>query len=59
MAISDDDEGDCTAEAKDLCECESCLKRYGKKIGAGSKRQLEIDEEEKSWKKGIVNFNLK
>jgi hypothetical protein len=59
IANSDNDEGDCTAEAKDLCECESCLKRYGKKIGASSKRQLEIDKEEKSWKKRIVNFNLK
>ena len=47
MEISeDDDEGECTAEAKDLCDCEDCVERYGKDTGPGSLRQLKIDEEE-------------
>ncbi|KAH0829979.1 hypothetical protein FOPE_10639 [Fonsecaea pedrosoi] len=49
MDISYDDDGewDCTAEAKDLCECQDCLGRYGRPTGAGSKRQLAIDDEER------------
>ncbi|KIW76827.1 hypothetical protein Z517_09271 [Fonsecaea pedrosoi CBS 271.37] len=48
MDISDDDgEWDCTAEAKDLCECKDCLGRYGRPTGAGSKRELAIDDEER------------
>ncbi|OAL19729.1 hypothetical protein AYO20_11583 [Fonsecaea nubica] len=46
MDIPDDGEWDCTADAKDLCECRGCLARYGRQTGAGSKRQLAIDEEE-------------
>lgn len=56
MEISDDGEWDCTAEAKDLCECKGCLERYGKETGAGSKRQLEIDEEEDRKEQRTVKF---